>query len=129
MKPLALASILGIGSLLTGRVVHAEDTPPQKRFVMEFRQNDGTVSGVELLVAGPKDEASSPMELLEKQVGLKWSGFHGGIVYRFNQRSQTWESVMFRDMRSTETRIGETSGLKVSELKNGDVLILYPPSP
>jgi len=96
---------------------------------MEMRQNDGTVSGVELIVAGPEDEARSPIELLEKQAGLKWSGFRGGVVYRFNQRSQTWESVMFRDMRSTETRIGETSGLKISEVKSGDVLILYPPSP
>ena len=62
---------------------------------MEMRQNDGTVSGVELIVAGPEDEARSPIELLEKQAGLKWSGFRGGVVYRFNQRSQTWESVMF----------------------------------
>jgi hypothetical protein len=36
---------------------------------------------------------------------------------------------MSRDVRSTETRIGETSGLKISELQNGDVLILYPLSP
>ena len=101
----------------------------QKRFVMEMRQNDGTVSGVELITAGLEDEARSPAELLEKLVGLKWSGFRGGVVYRFNQRSQAWESVMFRDMASTETRIGEVSGLKISELKSGDVLILYPPSP
>jgi len=96
---------------------------------MEFRQNNGEVSGVELVVAGPADEALSPIELLEKRVGLKWSGFRGGVVYRFDQRSKNWESVMFRDMGSTETRIGEISGLKISELKSGDVLILYPPSP
>jgi hypothetical protein len=94
-----------------------------------MRQNDGTVSGVELIVASPQDEARSPIELLEKQAGPKWSGFRGGVVYRFNQRSQTWDSVMFRDMRSTETRIGEISGLRIRELMSGDVLILYPPSP
>ena len=101
----------------------------QKRFVMEMRQNDGTVSGVELITAGPEDEARRPAELLEKIVGLKWSGFRFGVVYRFNERSQAWESVMFRDMGSTETRSGEISGLKISELKSGDVLILYPLSP
>jgi hypothetical protein len=128
VKPLAIASIISIASLLTGGVV-AGDEAQQKRFVMEFRQNDGRVSGVELLVAGPEDAARSPMELLEKQVGLKWSGFPGATVYRFNQRSQSWEAVMFRDVRSTETRIGEISGLKISELKDGDVLILNPLSP
>ena len=55
--------------------------------------------------------------------------FVGGTVYRFNQLSQAWEPVMSRDVRSTETRTGETSGLKISELRNGDVLILYPLSP
>jgi hypothetical protein len=129
VKPFAVASIISIASLLPSGVAHAGDEAQQKRFVMEFRQNDGQVSGVELLVAGTADEARSPMELLEKQVGLKWSGFPGATVYRFNQRSQSWESVMFRDVRSTETRIGEISGLKISELKNGDVLILHPLSP
>lgn len=43
----------------------------QKRFVMQFRQQDGRVSGVELIVAGPADEARSPIELQEKQVGPK----------------------------------------------------------
>jgi len=126
VKPLAVTSVISIASLLTGGVAHAGD---EKRFVMEFRQNDGRVSGVELLVAGPADQACSPRELLEKQLGLKWSGFPGATVYRFNQRSQSWESVMFRDVCSTETRIGEISGLKISELKDGDVLILYPLSP
>jgi len=129
VKALAIVSIIGIVSSFTVASCYPADEAQQKRFVMEMRQNDGTVSGVELIVAGPEDEARSPIELLEKQAGLKWSGFRGGVVYRFNQRSQTWESVMFRDMRSTETRIGETSGLKISEVKSGDVLILYPPSP
>ena len=128
MKPLAIASIISI-AILAAVSAYPADEAQQKRFVMEFRQNDGTVSGVELIVAGPQDGAHSPMELLEKQAGFKWSGFRGGVVYRFNQRSQAWESVMFRDMQSTETRIGEISGLKISELKSGDILILYPPSP
>lgn len=101
----------------------------QKRFVMEFRQNDGRVAGVELLIAHPGDEALSPVQLLEKQVGLKWSGFSGGTVYRFDQHSKTWEPVMTRDMSSTETRIWPLSGVKISELRSGDILILYPPSP
>jgi hypothetical protein len=126
VKPLVI--IIAIASSLT-LAGHAADGAQEKRFVMELRQNDGTVSGVELVVARPEDAERSPMELLEKQVGLKWSGFRGGVVYRFNQRSKTWESIMFRDMGSTETRIGEISGLKISELKSGDVLVLYPPSP
>ena len=126
MKRLAIASVI---SIATVGVAWPADETQQKRFVMEFRQNNGEVSGVELVVAGPADEALSPIELLEKRVGLKWSGFRGGVVYRFDQRSKNWESVMFRDMGSTETRIGEISGLKISELKSGDVLILYPPSP
>jgi len=126
VKRLAIASVI---SIATVGVAWPADETQQKRFVMEFRQNNGEVSGVELVVAGPADEALSPIELLEKRVGLKWSGFRGGVVYRFDQRSKNWESVMFRDMGSTETRIGEISGLKISELKSGDVLILYPPSP
>jgi hypothetical protein len=104
----------------------------QKRFVMEFRRADGLVLGVELVVARPEDEGRSPIEVLEKQVGQKWGGFAPGIVYRFDPRSKprTWEPIMFRDMRSTETRVGEgRAGLKISELKSGDVIILYAPSP
>jgi hypothetical protein len=129
VKPLVIAPIIAIASSLTPAAAHAGGGAQEKRFVMEMRQNDGTVSGVELVVARPEDAERSPMDLLKKQVGLKWSGFRGGVVYRFNQRSQTWESIMFRDIGSTETRIGEISGLKISELKSGDVLVLYPPSP
>jgi hypothetical protein len=127
VKLLAIVSILASSFIVASGCL--ADEAQQKRFVMEMRQNDGTVSGVQLIVARPEDEMRSPIELLEKQVGLKWSRFRGGVVYRFNQHSQAWESIMFRDMRSTDTRIGEVSGLKISELKSGDVLILYPPSP
>ncbi len=129
MKPIVIASLISIGILLTAGLAHSADEAHQKRFVMEFVQNDGRVSGLELIIAGAADEARSPIELLEKQVGLKWSGFPGGVVYRFNRRSEGWEPIMTRDMRSAETRIGETSGLKISELKSGDILVLYPPSP
>lgn len=129
MKHIVTALVIGFGSLAHAGVPYPAVEAQQKRFVMEFRQGDGRVSGVELVVARPEDEARSPIELLEKQVGLKWSGFGGGTVYRFDQHSKSWEPIMSRDMRSTETRIGEVSGLKISELRSGDVLILYPPSP
>jgi hypothetical protein len=116
-------------SLAKITVASGSDEAKDKRFIMEFRQADGTVSGVELVVAGPADADVNPIQLLEKRVGLKWSGFIGGIVYRFNERSRDWEPVMSRDLASTETRVGKVSGLKISELKTGDVLILYPPSP
>jgi hypothetical protein len=96
---------------------------------MEMRQADGKVSGVELVIAGPEDESRSPIQVLEKQVGLKWSGFDGGVVYRFDERSKVWESIMFRDMRFPEGVGGRIGGLKISELKTGDVLVLYPHSP
>jgi hypothetical protein len=107
VKPLIITAIIAIANSLTPAVTHGDDRMQEKRFVMEMRQNDGSVSGVELIIARPEDAERSPMGLLENQVGLKWSGFRGGVVYRFNQRSRTWESVMFRDMGSTETRIGE----------------------
>ena len=105
-----------------------DDASHEKRFVMEFRRGDGLVVGVELVVARPGDEGRSPMEVLEKQVGPKWSSFAPGSVYRFEQRSKTWEFIMIRDVRTTETLVGEgRAGLKISELQNGDVIILYGP--
>ena len=100
------------------------DEAQQKRIVMQMRGDDGTV-GVEVALAKKEDEDRSPIELLEKQVGLKWSGFEGGVVYRFDRRSNAWEPIMSRDMRSTETVVGKASGLKIRELKTGDVLILH----
>jgi hypothetical protein len=38
-------------------------------------------------------------------------------------------SIMFRDMRFPEGVAGQIGELKVSELKSGDVLVLYPMSP
>jgi hypothetical protein len=104
-----------------------EDTQ-HKRFVMEMLRDDGKVLGVELVIAGPEDETRSPVEVLEKRVGLKWAGFTGGVVYRFNERSKTWEPIMTRDMQSTEVVVGKISGLKISELKTGDILVLCGPS-
>ena len=66
MKRIAIASVI---SIATVRVAWPADETQEKRFVMEFRQNNGQVSGVELVVAGPADEALSPIELLEKRVG------------------------------------------------------------
>lgn len=121
-----------VGSYALAEIPYPAAEADQKRFVMEFRRGDGLVMGVELVIARPGDEGRSPIEVLEKQVGRKWGNFAGGIVYRFDPQSKprTWEPIMFRDMRSTETRVGEGSaGLKISELKSGDVIILYAPSP
>ena len=105
------------------------DVYQEKRFVMEMRsQDEKKVLGVELVIAKPGDEGRSPMELLERQVGLKWSGLDHGDVYRFDPASRKWELIMGRDLQSTETVVGGQArigrvGLKISELQSGDVII------
>jgi len=118
--------VVGLFGLLGAVTAARADEPNEKRFVMQFRQEDGSVSGLEIIVAHREDESRSPGELLKRQVGLKWSDFLcGGTVYRLDANSKTWEPIMTRDMYSTETRIGKVSGLKISELRTGDILILY----
>jgi hypothetical protein len=104
------------------------DVYQEKRFVMEMRSEDQKVLGVELVIAKPGDDGRSPMELLERQVGLKWSGLDHGDVYRFDSASRKWELIMGRDLHSTETVVGGRAGigrtgLKISELQSGDVII------
>ena len=102
----------------------------QKRFVMQFRQQDGPVSGAELIVAGPADEARSPMESYRRnKSGRSDQALSAGPFIASTSFLRPGSLSCLRDVRSTETRIGETSGLKISELQNGDVLILYPLSP
>jgi hypothetical protein len=105
------------------------DVYQEKRFVMEFRTPDKKeVLGVQLIIAKPSDDARSPMELLERQGGAKWWAFDHGDVYRFDPGLRKWELIMGRDLRSTETVVGgqerlARSGLQISELQSGDVII------
>ena len=105
------------------------DVYQEKRFVMEMRSQDRKkVLGTELVIAKPADDGCSAMELLERQVGLKWSGLEHGDVYRFEPASRKWELIMGRDLGSTETVVGgpdriPRAGLKIRELQNGDVII------
>ena len=128
-----MKTLLSAGLMWTCALVRLVAESPQydvyqeKRFVMQMRSQDDQVQGVELIIAKPGDEARSPMQLLEKQAGLKWSGFDHGDVYRFNRASQKWELVMGRDLSSTETVVGGRAGLKISELQSGDVIVCRSP--
>ena len=120
-----------VGSYALAEVPYPAAEANQKRFVMEMRSRDEKkVLGVELVIAKAGDEGRSPMELLERQVQLKWLGMGHGDVYRFDPGSRKWEFIMSRDLYSTETVVGDLShgrapqvGLKISELQSGDVII------
>jgi len=80
--------IMSFASYALTEIAHSAAETDQKRFVMEFRRADGFVLRVELVIGRPEDEGRSPMEVLEKQVGPKWSNFAPGSVYRFDPRSK-----------------------------------------
>jgi hypothetical protein len=134
VKTLALVSFLPICmAVRLFALPPGYDVYQEKRFVMEFRSQDQkTVLGVELVIAKPGDDGRSPMEVLERQLGLKWSGLERGEVYRFEPASRKWELIMGRDLHSTERIIGAPDrapqvGLKISELQSGDVIICTGP--
>lgn len=102
---------------------HPSEKGDEKRFVIQMVSGDGDILGVELIVARAGDEAKTPGELLEKQVGAKWWGLTRGVVYRFSERTKAWEAVMTRHIYTTETFVGALPGLKVSELRTGDVIV------
>jgi hypothetical protein len=89
---------------------------------MQMRHGDGRLVDAVFATAGPEDEPLSPLELLHKLFGNKFSGWFGGQVYRFDPKSHSWEQVMSRMMI-------ESKDLKISELQDGDVLILHAPQP
>ena len=105
------------------------DVSQEKRFVMQFRTEDQRkVLGIEIIIAKPGDEGRSPMELLQRRAGSKWSEFVRGAVYRFDLASLKWEFVLGRQLDTTETVVpgeGVTGrhGLRISELQSGDVII------
>jgi hypothetical protein len=124
VKTLALVSFLPICmAVRLFALPPGYDVYQEKRFVMEFRSQDQKTV---------LDDGRSPMEVLERQLGLKWSGLERGEVYRFEPASRKWELIMGRDLHSTERIIGAPDrapqvGLKISELQSGDVIICTGP--
>jgi len=114
-----------LAAAVLANVSVAADRADEKRIVVQMISGDGELLAVALVTITPEDAARSLAELVEKQVAPKWWGFSRGVVYRFSQRTQTWDVVMTRDIRKTETVVGEMSaGLKLSELRSGDVIRL-----
>jgi hypothetical protein len=108
-------------SLLSGLALsHAGE--PHKHIVLQMRHGDGTIADVIVVTTDAADESLSPLELLHKHAGDKFDRYFGGQVYRFDSRYGNWDQVMSRGMI-------ESKDLKVSELKDGDVLILHHPQP
>ena len=91
---------------------------------MFLQSYEGAILAAGVLVITPEDAAKSLGELVEKQIGAHWWGLSRGAVYRFSTRTRAWDLIMTRDVRTTETIVGGTSGLRLSELQTGDVIRL-----
>ena len=117
----AVSLTLGSSAAVTAR----DGAPEEKQVIVQMISGDGEILAVGLIVISPGDDSRPLAELVEKQVGRQWWGLSRGVVYRFSERTQTWEAIMTRDIGETETVVGTMSaGLRLSELRSGDVIRL-----
>jgi hypothetical protein len=110
VKPISFIVAAVLAAAIFANASVAADRTDERRVVVQMISGDGELLAVGLVTITPEVAARSLAELVEKQVGLKWRGFSRGVVYRFSQRTQTWDVVMTRDIRKTETVVGEMSG-------------------